>query len=172
VKTKGGATTHRAWSWYISGVIIVALAIGSLLVINQSRSSPRHLLWPTSEVVTVTGFGRLSPMNPSSAPLSVVLTPSEALALNSQVEALPLTGLLNCHENSVVFTIAVAQRSGGPPNWTATDWECPAPGVLYIHLSDGIQELRGQVCTLRSLVTQILPKNAAKGTRAEFKLCS
>lgn len=168
----GGATTHRTWSWYVSGVMVVTLAIGSLLVINQNRSSPRHLLWPTSEVVTVTGFGRLSPMYPSSAPSTVVLTPSEALALNTAVAALPMTGFLNCHENSVVFTIAVAPRSGGPPNWTATDWECPAPGVLYLHLSDGIQELRGQVCTLSSLVSQVLPKNSAKGTEAELKRCS
>jgi hypothetical protein len=164
-------TTNRAWRLLILSVLVSSLGIGAFLIVSASRSTPRHLLWPKTDTVTVTGYGKLSPMNPSSDPVSVVLTSGQALELDQLVTTLPMTGLPDCHENSAVFTISVADPSGSSPTWTATDWECPAPGALSMKLLDGIQEVRGQVCVLRSFVTQIFGRNSALGTKSEFKLC-
>ena len=94
-------TTHTAWIRFVSAVVLTALIIGSLLLVAQLRSHvpSLHVLWPKSEIVTLTGYGRLSPMNPSSDPTSVVLTRSEALAFNRAVAALSMEGGPNCHEN-------------------------------------------------------------------------
>jgi hypothetical protein len=167
-------TTRPAWIRFISAVVLTALIIGSLLLVAQLRShvpSP-HVLWPKSEIVTLTGYGRLSPMNPSNDPTSVVLTRSQALAVNRAVAALPREGGPNCHENSVVFTLSIAPGRGQTPDWKFTEWECPAPGILYVQSPIGIQSYRGSVCSLVSLVAQDLPKGAARGTRSTFKLCS
>ncbi len=110
-------------------------------------------------------------MNPSSDPVAVVLTSAQALELDQQVTALPMTGLPDCHENSVVLTISAADPRGFTPTFTATDWECPAPGVLSMQLLDGIQEVRNHVCVLRSFVTEIFGRDHAQGTTSEFRLC-
>jgi hypothetical protein len=167
-------TTHTAWTCFVSVVVLTALIIGPLLLVAQLRSHvpSLHVLWPKSEIVTLTGYGRLSPMNPSSDPTSVVLTHSQALAFNRAVAALSMEAGPNCHENSVVFTLSIAPGRGQTPDWKVTEWECPAPGTLYVRSAIGIQTYRGSVCSLISLVAQDLPKEAARGTRSTFKLCS
>jgi hypothetical protein len=121
-------TTHTAWIRFVSAVVLTALIIGSLLLVAQlcSHVPSLHVLWPKSEIVTLTGYGRLSPMNPSSDPTSVVLTRSQALAFNRAVAALSMKGGPNCHENSVVFTLSIAPVGGQTPDWKVTEWECPA----------------------------------------------
>jgi hypothetical protein len=183
-------TTHSAWRRFISGVLLIVLIVGSLLIFIQMRShaSGPHIPWSKSEVVTLTGYGRLSPMNPSSDPFSVVLTHSQVDALNDALAALVLTRSqalslnrseavfqkvgASCHENSLVFTLAISPRQGDVHNWKATELECPAPGILFVQSLSGIQTYRGPVCPLNSLVAQDLPPGSAKGTRSFFKYCS
>ena len=128
-------TTHTAWTCFVSVVVLTALIIGPLLLVAQLRSHvpSLHVLWPKSEIVTLTGYGRLSPMNPSSDPTSVVLTHSQALAFNRAVAALSMEGGPNCHENSVVFTLSIAPVRGQTPDWKVTERECPTPGICNRH---------------------------------------
>jgi hypothetical protein len=167
-------TTHAMWQRFMSCVILTTLIIGSVLVFNQLRShgSSSRTLWPMSDVVTLTGYGQISPMYPSSDPTSVVLTRSQALALDQEMTALQLGGFPDCHENSVVFTLAIAPRRTDVPDWTVKEWECPAPGTLYVESAIGIQTYRGPVCPVNALVIRDLPRGSSSGTRSAFKLCS
>jgi hypothetical protein len=183
-------TTHSAWRRFISGVLPIALIVGSLLIFIQMRphASGLHIPWSKSEFVTLTGYGRLSPMNASSDPFPVVLTHSQVDALNDAMAALVLMQSqalslnrseavfekvgANCHENSIVFTLAIPPHRGDLHNWIATEWECPAPGILFVESISGIQTYRGPVCPLNALVAQDLPPGSANGTRSVFKYCA
>lgn len=165
-------TTHTAWQRFIFVVVLTALIVGSLLLINQLRSTVPRTLWPESDIVTLTGYGRLSPTNPSSDPTSVVLNRSQALALDQELATLRVGGMPDCHENSVVFTLAIAPRQDNVPNWTVKEWGCPAPGTIYVESAIGIQTYLASVCGVSLMVNGDLPKGRATGTRAAFRRCS
>lgn len=125
---------------------------------------------PIKGVVTLTGFGRLSDMNPSSDPTSVTLSRSQAIRLRRQILTLsnaPTGGI--CMENSTLFVLAVAPGKGMPASWTATGVACPS----YLNVADGNSKvsLVDTPCSLRGLIDAILPKGKAMGTRSELKFC-
>ena len=102
-------TTHTAWQRFIFVVVLTALIVGSLLLINQLRSTVPRTLWPESDIVTLTGYGRLSPTNPSSDPTSVVLNRSQALALDQ--EACDTSGRRNARLSREFRCIHACDRS-------------------------------------------------------------
>ena len=114
----------------------------------------------------------------SSDATSVVLTDFQASALRSAVAALPRLSLTPmesiCMEISAVFTIAVVRSQGGVPStfWLAKAELCPAPGVLYVHTTEGPKSFPVRYCALRSLVSSLFPKGAAAGTRSALKFCT
>ena len=165
-------TTRTTWRRFMSVVILTALIIGSVLIIDQLRSTAPRALWPKSDVVTLTGYGRLSAMNPSSDPTSVILNRSQALALDQELASLRVGRLPDCHENSVVFRLAIAPRQDDVPNWTVVDWLCPLPGTIYVKSAIGIQTYLASVCEVGVLVSSDLPRGKANGTRSAFRLCS
>jgi hypothetical protein len=165
-------TTHTAWQRFISVVVLTALIVGSLLLIIQLRSTVPRTLWPESDVVTLTAYGQLSPIK-SSDPTSVVLNRSQALNLDQELATLQVGGLPDCHENTVVFTLAIAPHQVDVPNWTVTEWACPAPGMIYVESASGVQTYLASVCGVSSMVNGDLPKGRATGTRSEYKpLCA
>jgi multidrug efflux pump subunit AcrB len=165
-------TTHTAWQRFISVVVLTALIVGSVLLIIQLRSTVPRTLWPASDVVTLTGYGQLSPIK-SSDPTSDVLNRSQALALDQELATLQVGGRPDCHENTVVFTLAIAPHQDHVPNWKVKEWACPAPGTIYIESASGIQTYLASVCGVSLMVNGDLPKGRATGTRSEYKpLCS
>jgi hypothetical protein len=153
MNNSNSASTRKAWSWLIAGVLVVAVVTGSLLYQHRGNE-----LWQSSAQVTVTAFRDLRVASPSSDPTAVILTHAQSRRLDELVAALPNAGEADCLENSAVFTISVA-----------SDWACPAPGVLALQTSSGPRKLVGDVCTLRSFIDQIFPGNKAEGAKAELR---
>jgi hypothetical protein len=156
-------------------VAAVVVALGAALWIGTTRTSS-HLAMPSTGIVAITGYGSSSPMNPSTRPLSVVLTGSQAAALQKSISEIPTlpqsAGPVICMENETVFRITVK----GAPNsaratWVAQAVRCPAPGVLYVH-GDGVgRPEAGRYCTLKTLLISFFPKGAANATRKELRSC-
>jgi hypothetical protein len=164
MNNSNSASTRKAWSWLIAGVLVVAVVTGSLLYQHRGNE-----LWQSSAQVTVTAFRDLRVASPSSDPTAVILTHAQSRRLDELVAALPNAGEADCLENSAVFTISVASRVGDTSHLIATDWACPAPGVLALQTSSGPRKLVGDVCTLRSFIDQIFPGNKAEGAKAELR---
>ncbi len=122
--------------------------------------------------VTVTGFGVLSVVHPSSKPTSVTLSDAQTNTLNALVSALPRAGHSECHENATLFMFSVVSRVGGATQEHATDRECPAPGVLALPTSTGAVERLGGTCALRHFLDGIFPGTEAQGTKSALRhLC-
>jgi hypothetical protein len=157
--------SRRAGSWLVAGLLVVGVVIGTLLFPSDRSDVP----WPSTGLVTVTGFARLSPSSPSSGPTSVVLTSSQVKSLDDLISGLPKSSPPDCMENSVVFTIAYASRAGQPSKIDATDWECPAPGVLSLRNSSGSHQWRGDACRLKTFIDQTFSGGEAAGSKLELQ---
>jgi hypothetical protein len=187
---KDHSTTHSTWQRFLSAVLLIALVVGSLLLVNGTGTqvSGLHVAWSKSEVVTLTGYGQLSPMNPSSDPIAVVLSHQQVNALNDVASALTLTSSeafldnrsiaifqkvgVSCHENSLVFSLSVTSRQGEVSKLRIADWECPAPGMLIVQSQSGIQTFGGLLCPVDHLIARYLSWSSAKGTLSVLKHCS
>src|ERR1700683_3488157 len=99
---------HPTWSWLFAGILVVGVIVGSLLSFHGRQSDAP---WPTSGIVTVTGFGQLRLAGASNGPTSVVLTSSQVQKLDDLVTALHKAGKADCMENSAVFPISFASRA-------------------------------------------------------------
>jgi hypothetical protein len=159
------ATSRKAWSWLIAFILVVAVVLGTTLI-RHNDAGP--LL---SGQITVTGYGVLSAMNPSSSdPTSVILTNAQSRALNQLVTALPQeTRDTNCMENEVLFTISAVSRLGGTSLTQATEWLCPAPGFLALQTSSGSHEKLGGACTLRPFMDRIFAGKKAAGAKSALQ---
>jgi hypothetical protein len=157
---------HPTWSWLFAGILVVGVIVGSLLSFHGRQPDAP---WPTSSLVTVTGFGQLSAVNESSDPTSVVLTSDQVQKLDELVAALPKASKADCMENSAVFTISFASRAGEASRVVATDWECPAPGVMALQTPNGTHELLGGVCTLKTFIDRTFSGDQAKGAKEELQ---
>ena len=184
------STTRSAWLRFISGVLVIAVVVGSLLLFNDmgAHGSGLHVVWSQSQDVTLTGYGQLSPMNPSSDPVSVVLSHRQVNALNDATSALTLTSSqallgnrsvavfqkvgVTCHENSLVFALVVTSRQGNVPRLKIADWECPAPGMLIVQSQSGIQTFGGLLCPVDHLIAQDLSRSSARATLSVVKHCA
>ncbi|MGC1238279.1 MAG: hypothetical protein WA860_05775 [Acidimicrobiales bacterium] len=132
--------------------------------------TPIHVvLLPTSGVVTLTGYGRLSLANSSSEPSHVELSASEVTKLRSDIAVLRTSPGGLCMEDSTLYTITVASSANATPFWSATADECP--GKLVIKYDSRQVSLNARSCPLESLISSFFPPRTATGTKLELKVC-
>jgi hypothetical protein len=125
---------------------------------------------PTTGVLTLTAFGRLSSAENSSDATSVVLTRLQAHRLHDIITSLPNVPVgEDCMEDSTLFTITVAPAVGMSATWTATGDDCP--GYLYVTSGTGHISLADTPCSLRSYLLSLLPRGMARATRSSLKVC-
>jgi len=123
---------------------------------------------PTRGVVTVTGFGKISLMNESSDPTSVVLTHRQVLALRTAI-----TGLKDmsnggfCAEDSLLLKIKIV--NDGNEIWAATADECP--GALSISSAKTNVTLYNRSCSFWHVVNSFFPPGVATGTKTGSETC-
>lgn len=116
--------------------------------------APVHtILMPTTGLVKVTLFQKLSLMAPSSDPLTVVLTRAQAVAMQGAIATLSNTNGGTCAEDATMFTIAASSKRGGPSTWNAVASECPnlltlTSGLDHALLSDTSCALDAQIVNL------------------------
>jgi hypothetical protein len=124
---------------------------------------------PTTGVVTVTGYDKISLMNPSSDPVRVTLNASKSSKLRSAVVQLRTSPGGECTEDSTLYTISVASRSDSKVLWSAIADECP--GELVVTGQGSRFALNGCSCPLERLVATLFPSTEAQGTRSGLKVC-
>jgi hypothetical protein len=121
---------------------------------------------PTSGVVTVTGFGKISLVEESSDPTSVVLTHHQILALRraiARLKDMSTSGF--CAEDSQLLKINIVKD--GNVVWTATADECP--GALSITSAETNVNLYNRSCPFWHVVNSFFPSGAAGGTKTASK---
>jgi hypothetical protein len=127
-----------------------------------------HATMPTSGTVTVTGYGKISLMDSSSDPVSVVLSHHQALTLATVVSELKDFGGGMCMEDSQLLKIKVVQD--GKEIWSAAADECP--GVLDISSGTSTMNLDTRSCAFWHVVNSFFASGAANGTKDGAESCS
>jgi hypothetical protein len=129
-----------------------------------------HVTMPTDGTVTVTGFGKTSPADPSSDPSSVVLTHQQSIQLRSAISHLKDMGQNGgCMEDSILLKIKVAKN--GKVVWSAIADECP--GGLTITSATSNQILDNRSCAFWNVVDSFFSSVQASGTKsASHQICS
>jgi len=132
--------------------------------------TPIHVvLLPTSGVVTLTGYGKLSLASPSSEPSGVELSASQVKRLRSTIAVLRSSPGGICMEDSTLYTISVASTASAKAFWSATADECP--GQLTITFDGRQVRLDARSCPLESLVSSFFLPHTATGTKLALKTC-
>jgi hypothetical protein len=128
-----------------------------------------HVTMPTNGVVTVTGYGKLSLVDASSEPSSVVLTRAQTLALRAAIVGLKDLGSAGgCMEDSLLLKINVVKN--GKVVWRATADACP--GGLTITSSTTTAILDNRACPFWHVVDSFFPSGTATATKTGAKSCN
>lgn len=120
-------------------------------------------------VVTLTGYHRISLMNPSSGSVTVTLTSAQVATLRADVGALRAFPGGMCMEDSLLYRLAVTSSSG-KVIWSAMADECP--GALVVTTGHTQVSLNDRSCGLDSFVSSLLPADKAQGSRSGLKVCT
>jgi hypothetical protein len=132
--------------------------------------TPIHvILLPTSGVVTLTGYDKLSLADPSSDPAHVELRASQVRRLRSAIAVLRTSPGGICMEDSTLYTISVASSATAKPFWSATADECP--GQLTVIFNGRRVLLDARSCPLERLVGSFFPAHMATATTLDLKVC-
>ena len=128
-----------------------------------------HVKMPTDGVVTVTGYGKTSPMEFSSDPTSVVLSNHQALTLRTVIAKMKNLGFEDtCTEDSLLLKIKVVKH--GKVVWSATADECP--GALAITTAKSNPILDGRSCPFWHVVNTFFVSGTANATKSQIKGCA
>jgi hypothetical protein len=128
-----------------------------------------HVQMPTDGVVTVTGYGKTSLMDPSSEPTSVVLSHHQALTLRTVISNMKDLGFEDtCMEDSLLLKINIVKQ--GRVIWTATADECP--GALAVSSARSSPILDARSCPFWHVVDTFFPSGSAQATTSEINGCA
>jgi hypothetical protein len=132
--------------------------------------APIHVvLLPTSGVVTLTGYDKISLMNPSSNPVHVVLNATQVKKLRGAIALLRGSPGGLCMEDSMLYKISVSSTTNGKAFWSASADECP--GQLSVRDHGHQIALNARSCPLEKLVGTFFPPRSANGTKLGLKVC-
>lgn len=127
---------------------------------------------PTSGVVTLRAYGRLSLANPPRDPVSVVLDHAQAIKLRDVIASLNPAPSGRCMEDTRLYVLTASRDLGSPITWHAIGDGCG--GVLIVEGQSGRSSpvgLNGNSCALRRLVASLLPRGQGAGTRTAITYC-
>jgi hypothetical protein len=131
---------------------------------------PLHVvLLPTIGVVTVTGYDKISLMDPSSGAVRVELNTSEVKKLRKAIALLRSSPGGHCMEDSALYIISVASASDGTVSWSASADECP--GELVVTSNGSRIALNARSCPLDMLVATFFHAHQPQGTMSDLKVC-
>jgi hypothetical protein len=167
------ATRHYQGSRRLIGIVVVLVLLAAAGLAAYRLRPVSATSMPATGIAMLTGYGAVSASGQSLEPTTVVLSKAQAQAVARAISELPSLGhgaTFFCHGESTDFLVRVMRARGERPFWTARDLLCPSPGYLLINGRGATQSL-GSVCALRQLVTSLLPRGTALGTRNALRLC-
>lgn len=128
---------------------------------------------PTSGVVTLTAYGRLSLINPPSDPVTVALGHTQVKRLSAVLGALRNDpGGQICAEGTVIYRLDVAPSSGAHDTWSAIDDSCGGELTVVRQSGSPEFELNGTSCSVQRLVMSFLAPGEATASKELLKTCS
>ena len=115
-------------------------------------------------VVQVIGYRTVSPQG-SSGGVAVYPNSQESVAVVHALADLHITKVRSeCHEGTNAFSVRFLPRKGSVPTLTASEYDCPSPGVVVVTETSGTYYFR-EDCALYDAVVAALPQGRADGTR-------
>ncbi len=156
---------------FVAGVtgalILVAVPVCAALTTQMAGGTKL----PHGSLVQVTGYNQVAPYG-TRGPVVVEVGGRKAAAiLAAYAQLRPSLSGPDCVEALNAFTISVVPHRGAHPVLTATEFECPSPGVASVRVGTRIRNLE-EDCAFRNAVVAALPPDRAEGTRHdEFADC-
>jgi hypothetical protein len=149
-------------------VVVILVTVATIAVaasiagVQTETSAPSVKLRPASTGVRVTGFTRVSIFGSSGA-TTISPSPPEAAAIMKALKKLPSATEAYCHENALLYRIAVRPTSSRAASFVVDGWQCESTvarveGGKTKWLYDG-------GCALLRAVQASLPPHEAEGTR-------
>jgi len=157
--------TGGTLAWLLA-VAVVTAACSSTPTTSTSRPSQPHSLprGPLGSVVQVTAYSVVGPTG-TEGPVVVEVGGRKAAAIHAAYVELSVTSSRpDCAEAMYAFSVSFLPRRGAPPTLTATEYECPSPGVVMVRQGALLRYLR-EDCAFQNAVVAALPPGRAEGTR-------
>jgi hypothetical protein len=129
----------------------------------------RTVLMPTSGVVTLTLYRKVTVAFGSSDPVSVTLTHAQEVKVRSAIASLSNTAGGLCMEDATLFRISASPGTVKAASWTGVATNCPSTFTVV----SGSQRtlLSNGSCTLETLVASLLTKFKDNPTVVSLKSC-
>jgi hypothetical protein len=128
-------------------------------------------LLPAYDSVEVTGFSQTSLANESSGPVSIELSRTQADALRTVINSLPLAPPPACMEDSLLYKIAFRPSTVATHSFELDGYEC-VETVLVFEDGKALPPLSDASCSLLHAVVSLLPDGQAGGTRSAAAGCA
>jgi len=152
-----------------AGTHAAELRVDAQTVWLPNRSAEE--LAPAQGIVDVTGFSLVSLASGSSGPVTVQLSSTRATGLRAVLNSLPLGPAVGCHEDPLLYEIAVRSTTGGASSFEANGYACGAM-VLVTEHGRRKSPLHDAHCSLLHTVIDLLPAQMANGTRLSTAGCT
>ena len=152
-------------------MVWIGLASLSLLVVLGSQGGDANTVPRDDGLVQVVGYRQVG-LTGSEGPVTAEVGGSKAAAILAAYARLaPSKSGPFCVEALNAFSIRVFPPRGARPLLTATEYDCPSPGVVRVDRGSVIQDFRAD-CIFRHAVVAALPSGRAEGTRDDsFAQC-
>lgn len=144
-----------------AAVIAILMAV-ALVALAASLTAVETTSAPPPGKVRVTAFAKVSIFGSSGA-TTFTLGPNRAAAIIEALRALPSVPAPSCHENALIYELAVRNDGSRASSFVVNGWECE---------STVAKTERGQTtwlydgkCALLRAVKAALPPHVAEGTR-------
>jgi hypothetical protein len=130
---------------------------------NGGSASPASHV-PRGDVITLTGYAKTAPDDPTGTATSIRITPAELARIQRSIDSLTPAGAPMCMENERLFSVTVRTPGSSSESYDASAWLCPAPGVVIVR---GVHAQRsyGVSCALLRLAASYLPPGRAAPCR-------
>jgi hypothetical protein len=151
----------RVACWILAALVFVAgptLVAGASSAHLDERSTPRGLLVPAGQHVTVTGFVSLSPANSSSGPISVRVSPPQTTHLVGILNHLPIIKSVGCMEDALLYKIVFRSTDHSRSDFEVNGYTCDA--VVQIRGAGKFVTRRDSTCSLLRIIRGVLPAKA------------
>jgi hypothetical protein len=149
------------------GLVSAALIVGLAVQASGAGTGSER-----ADVVRVVGYSRVA-LTGSPGPVSAEVRGRKAVAILAAYTGLSVSSSGPfCVEALSSFSITVLPPGSAKPIFTATEYDCPSPGIVAVIQHSRIRYLK-EDCAFRNAVIAALPAGEAEGTRHDsFAHCA
>ena len=144
----------------LTAAVLVAIGIGIGVVTGLSEASLAHTSPPPGDV-RLTAFATVS-ISGSSGVTTITPSQAQAAEILRALDTLPGVPALSCHENALVYSLAIHLKGRRPSALAVNGWEC-ASTVAEIEAGHTTW-LYDKDCLLLDAVKAAIPPHEAEGT--------